>query len=124
VHWRLLAFASEAVLDACLSRSGGSRGARAICDPNGSDVPITRTGPLEAFRFRSERKRDQAEKIAVRFENGAFTCSIQRVRRHDHSQTAYFERDWVEFLTGAIYALGGRSSTSNGTPLQSMIGPI
>jgi hypothetical protein len=101
-----MAFASEAVLtalDAYLSRGGGSRGARAICDPDGSDVPITRTGPLEAFRFRAERKQDRAEKIAIRFENGAFTCSFQRVRRHDHSQAAYFERDWAEFLTGAIF---------------------
>jgi succinate dehydrogenase / fumarate reductase flavoprotein subunit len=112
VQWRQLAFASEAVLtalDAYLSRSGGSRGARAVCDPNGLDVPITRTGPLEAFRFRSERKQDRVEKIVTRFENGGFTCSFQRVRRHDHSQTAYFERDWGEFLTDTIYAQGGPS---------------
>jgi succinate dehydrogenase / fumarate reductase flavoprotein subunit len=110
VQWRHMALASEAVLtalDAYLSRGGGSRGARAICDPNGSNVPITRTGPLEAFRFRTERKQDRDEKIAIRFENGAFTCSFQRVRRHDHSQAAYFERDWAEFLTGAIYRLSG-----------------
>jgi hypothetical protein len=118
-----MAFAPEAVLtalDAYLSRGGGSRGACAICDPEGLDVPITRTGPLEAFRFRAERKQDRAEKIAIRFENGIFACSFQRVHRHDHSQAAYFERDWAEFLTGAIYALGGWSSASNGTPLQSM----
>lgn len=111
LQWRQMAFASEAVLtslDAYLSRGGGSRGARAICDPDGLDVPITRTGPLEAFRFRAERKQDQCEKIAIRYENGAFTCSFPRIRRHDHSQAAYFERDWAEFLTGAIYASGGR----------------
>jgi len=121
VQWRQMAFASEAVLtalDAYLSRGGGSRGARAICDPDGSDVPITRAGPLEAFRFRTERKQDRAEKIAIRFENGAFTCSFQPVRRHDHSQTAYFERGWAEFLSGSIYASGARSNASNGTPLQ------
>jgi hypothetical protein len=66
-------------------------------------VPITRNGPLEAFRFRTERKQDRAEKIAIRFENGAFTCSFQQIRRHDHAQAAYFERDWAEFLSGAIY---------------------
>jgi succinate dehydrogenase / fumarate reductase flavoprotein subunit len=122
-QWRQMAFASEAVLtalDAYLSRGGGSRGARAICDPDGSDVPITRAGPLEAFRFRTERKQDRAEKIAIRFENGAFTCSFQPVRRHDHSQAAYFERDWAEFLSGSIYASGARSNASNGTPLQSI----
>ena len=106
VQWRQMAVASEAVLtalDAYLSRGGGSRGARAICDPNGSDVPITRAGPLEAFRFRAERTQDRTEKVAIRFESGAFKCSFQQVRRHDHSQAAYFERDWAEFLTGAIF---------------------
>jgi len=109
VQWRHMALASEAVLttlDAYLSRGGGSRGARAISDPQGTDVPVTRTGPLEAFRFRTERKQDRAEKIAIRFENGAFVCSFQPVRRHDHGQAAYFERDWAEFLTGGIYAPG------------------
>jgi len=67
-------------------------------------------GPLEAFRFRTERIQDRAEKVAIRFENGTFTCSFQRVRRHDHSQAAYFERDWAEFLTGGIYASGDTSS--------------
>jgi hypothetical protein len=98
-----MAFASEAVLtslDAYLSRGGGSRGARAICDPDGLDVPVTRTGPLEAFQFRAERNQDRPEKIAIRFEGGTFTCSFQQIRRHDHSQAAYFERDWSEFLTG------------------------
>ena len=44
---------------------------------------------------------------ALRFEDGAFTCSFQQIRRHDHGQAAYFERDWAEFLTGGIYAPGG-----------------
>jgi succinate dehydrogenase / fumarate reductase flavoprotein subunit len=107
IQWRQMAFVSEAVLtalDAYLSRGGGSRGARAIRDPDGTDVPVTRTGALEAFRFRAERKQDRAEKVAIRFENGAFACSFQQIRRHDHSRAAYFERDWAAFLTGAIYA--------------------
>jgi len=106
VQWQQMALASEAVLtalDAYLSRGGGSRGARAICDPNGADVPVTRTGPLAAFRFRTERHQDRAEKITTRFENAAFICSFQPLRRHDHAQAAYFERDWATFLTGAIY---------------------
>jgi succinate dehydrogenase / fumarate reductase, flavoprotein subunit len=109
VQWRQMALASEAVLtalDAYLSRGGGSRGARAVCDPHGSEVPVTRAGPLEAFRFRAERQQERAEKIAIRFEDGHFACSLQQVRRHDHSRAAYFERDWAEFLSGAIYASG------------------
>ena len=110
VQWRQMALVSEAVLtalDAYLSNGGGSRGARAIRDPDGSDIPVMRTGALEAFRFRAERKQDRAEKIAIRFENGAFACSFQQIRRHDHSRAAYFERDWAAFLTGAIYAPDG-----------------
>jgi succinate dehydrogenase / fumarate reductase, flavoprotein subunit len=110
VQWRQMALVSEAVLtalDAYLSHGGGSRGARAIRDPDGSDVPVMRTGALEAFRFRAERKQDRAEKIAIRFENGAFACSFQQIRRHDHSRATYFERDWAAFLTGAIYAPDG-----------------
>jgi succinate dehydrogenase / fumarate reductase flavoprotein subunit len=110
MQWRQMALVSEAVLtalDAYLSRGGGSRGARAVCDPDGSDVPITRAGPLEAFRFRTEREQDRAEKIAVRFDDGGITCSFQPLRRHDPSRAAYFERDWAEFLTGAIYTSNG-----------------
>ena len=110
VQWRQMALVSDAVLtalDAYLSRGGGSRGARAIRDPDGTDVPLIRTGALEAFRFRAERKQDRAEKIAIRFENGAFACSFQQIRRHDHSRAAYFECDWAAFLTGAIYAPDG-----------------
>jgi hypothetical protein len=90
----------------------------AIRDPDGSDVPVMRTGALEPFRFRAERKQDRAEKIAIRFENGAFTYSFQRIRRHDHSRAAYFERDWAEFLTGAIYGSDSSSPPANRTPLQ------
>ena len=45
LQWRQMALVSEAVLtalDAFLGRGGGSRGARAICDPAGSAVPIPR----------------------------------------------------------------------------------
>ena len=112
-----MALASEAVLttlDAYLSRGGGSRGARAVCDPHGSDVPLTRAGPLEAFRFRAERHQDRTDKIAIRFEHGGFACSFQPVRRDDHSRAATFERDWAEFLTGAIYARCGIAMSDPG----------
>ena len=107
VQWRQMALVSEAVLtalDAYLSRGGGSRGACAIRDPDGSDVPVTRTGPLEAFRFRAERKQDRVEKIAIRFENGAFTRSFQRISSTRPLRQPISKRDWAEFLTGAIYA--------------------
>jgi len=112
VQWRHMALASEAVLtalDAYLRAGGGSRGARAICDAGGSAVPMTRDGPLEAFRFRAERPEDRAQKIVIRRQGREFTCEFRPIRRHD-AAAAYFERDWAAFLSGAIYAAdGGRA---------------
>lgn len=52
VQWRQMAFASEAVLtalDTYLSRGGGSRGARAICDPDGRTFPSRERARLRDF---------------------------------------------------------------------------
>ncbi len=106
VQWRQMALASEAVLaslDAYLSQGGGSRGARAICDPSGAEVPMTKAGALEAFRFRAERKEDRAKKIVTRRDGDGFKVEMQALRKHDRTKPAYFERDWGRFLSGAIY---------------------
>ncbi len=101
-----MAIVSEAVLAALafyVERGGGSRGARTVCSPDGSQVPLARTGPLTEFRFRSERLEDRAEQILVRLEGDHFTCGRRPVRRRDRSQRPFFERDWPDFLTGAIF---------------------
>jgi succinate dehydrogenase/fumarate reductase flavoprotein subunit len=106
LQWRQMAIVSEAVLAALsfyVKRGGGSRGARTICSPNGDQVPLARTGPLEEFRFCSERVEDRAEQILIRLEGDKFICSTRSVRRHDRSQRPFFERDWPDFLTGAIF---------------------
>jgi succinate dehydrogenase / fumarate reductase, flavoprotein subunit len=106
LQWRQMALVSEAVLtalDAYLSEGGGSRGARAICDPKGSAVPITRLGPLEAYRFRAERTDDRARKTFVRLVGDSFVCDPRPIRRRDRAETAYFERDWGRFLSGEIF---------------------
>ena len=62
VQWRQMAIASEAVLTALdfyIQGGGGSRGARAICDPTGELTPMTQTGALSEFRFLPERKQDR-----------------------------------------------------------------
>ena len=94
---------SRGELDAYLSDGGGSRGARAICDPKGSAVPITRLGPLEAYRFRAERTDDRARKTLVRLVGDSFVCDPRPIRRRDRAETAYFERDWGRFLSGEIF---------------------
>ena len=69
LQWQQMALASEAVLaalDHFIRHGGGSRGARAIRDPAGESLPLTVDGPLEAYRFRTERDADRAEQIVVR----------------------------------------------------------
>ena len=109
IQWRQMAIASEAVLTALdfyIQGGGGSRGARAICDPAGEWTPMTQTGALAEFRFLPERKQDREVRIFVRYDNGRFSCEVRPIRRRARDDPAFFERDWPRFLTGAIY---GRS---------------
>lgn len=106
LQWRQNALASEAVLTALdfyVGRGGGSRGARTVCDANGDQVPMTRGGPLEEFRFLSERREDRAEQILVRMEGDRFLIRTRPLRLHEHGERPFFERNWPDFLTGAIY---------------------
>ena len=105
LQWRQTALLSEAVLTALafyIARGGGSRGARAICASEGDRVPEARIGKLEDVRFVSERTEDRAEQIHVRFDAGVFVCEARAVRRLNRD-TPFFERDWPDFLTGAIH---------------------
>jgi hypothetical protein len=106
LQWQQTALLSETVLTALVfyvERGGGSRGARAICAAQGDRAPKARTGPLEDFRFIPERVEDRAEHICVRFEAGKFVCETPPIRRSDRDDEPFFERDWPDFLTGAIH---------------------
>jgi succinate dehydrogenase/fumarate reductase flavoprotein subunit len=106
VQWRQMAIASEAVLTALdfyIQGGGGSRGARAICDPKGELTPLTQKGALSEFRFLPELAADRDARIFVRYENGRFSCEIRPIRRRPRDDPAFFERDWPRFLSGAIY---------------------
>ena len=106
LQWRHTALASEAVLaalDFYVGRGGGSRGARTVCDSNGDRTPLTRTGPLEAFRFLSERAQDRAEQILVRLKADRFVIRTRSLRQNERGGRSFFERNWPDFLTGAIY---------------------
>jgi succinate dehydrogenase / fumarate reductase, flavoprotein subunit len=106
LQWRQTALLSEAVLTALafyVEQGGGSRGARALCSPNGDRTPEARTGPLEEFRFVSERPQDRAEQIFVRLTDETFACDPRPVRRRDRNEQPFFERDWPAYLTGAIH---------------------
>jgi succinate dehydrogenase / fumarate reductase, flavoprotein subunit len=106
LQWRQTALLSEAVLTALafyIERGGGSRGARTICAPTGDRVPESRLGMLEDVRFVSERAEDRAEQVHVRFDAVAFVCEARPIRRLNRDDKPFFERDWPDFLTGAIH---------------------
>jgi succinate dehydrogenase / fumarate reductase, flavoprotein subunit len=106
LQWRQSAIASEAILTALafyLERGGGSRGARTVCSPSGDRVPQARSGPLESFRFIPERDEDRDEQIYVRLEGDIFVCETRRIRRRDRDYRPFFERDWPDYLTGAVH---------------------
>ena len=108
LQWQQMALASEAVLaalDHYISSGGGSRGARAICDPAGTALPMSVQGPLEDVRFRPEREDDKASQITLRMAGGRMTVATRPNRAFDEGAKAFFERDWPAWLTGAIYDL-------------------
>lgn len=105
-QWQQMALASEAVLTALdyyIRNGGGSRGARAICDPSGEAAPDTRTGSLEQYRFRKERDEHKAEQIVVSFDGKTMNISTRPNRSFDEEAKSFFERDWPDWLTGRIY---------------------
>ncbi|WP_323768022.1 FAD-binding protein [Marinovum sp.] len=108
LQWQQMALTSEAVLTALdhyISSGGGSRGARAICDPAGTALPMAVTGPLEEVRFRPEREEDKASQITLRMEGRAMVLATRPNRSFDEAAKAVFERDWPAWLTGAIFDL-------------------
>jgi hypothetical protein len=64
---------------------------------------MTKSGALEAFRFRGEREQDRKRKLIVRFDGERFTVDARPIRGFDSARTAYFEHDWGRFLSGEIY---------------------
>ena len=106
LQWRHMALASEAVLTALdhyVRNGGGSRGARAICDPTGGAVPSSKHGPLVHYRFRVEQAQHCDEQIVV-WREGDALCVRTRPNRHlDRTAKSFFERDWPDWLTGRIY---------------------
>jgi hypothetical protein len=39
----------------------------------------------------------------VRFDAGVFACEARPIRRLNRGDNPFFERDWPDFLTGAIH---------------------
>jgi len=104
--WTQMALTSEAVLSALqhyVARGGGSRGARVLCAPSGTEVPMTRLGALEEFRFVAEREAERSSQIRVRYDGGRFEVRDVALRGVEGLDSTCFERDWSAFLTGSVY---------------------
>lgn len=109
IQWRQMALVSEAVLTALdhyIAGGGGSRGARAILDPQGEGVPMSAQGPLDGVRFRAERMADRDCQIVLAYREGGFGIAERKIRSIDAAARPFFERDWPAWLTGAIYRQG------------------
>ncbi len=108
LQWQQMALASQAVLaalDHYIAHGGGSRGARAICDPKGEATPMAKSGPLHDVRFRREREQDKVEQILVQLVGEDLQISTRPNRSFDESAKPFFERDWPAWLTGAVFDL-------------------
>ncbi len=108
LQWQQMALASEAVLTALdhyIVQGGGSRGARAICDPDGDALPYTVHGPLHDVRFRAEREADKYSQLRVRLD-GSDIIVTKVSNRSYGGDKSFFERDWPAWLTGDIYRHG------------------
>jgi succinate dehydrogenase/fumarate reductase flavoprotein subunit len=106
LQWRHMALASEAVLTALdhyVRNGGGSRGARAICDPAGGAVPSSIDGPMADYRFRAEQAAHRDEQIVVWREGDVLRVRTRPNRQLDKTEKSFFERDWPDWLTGRIY---------------------
>ncbi|AXI42649.1 FAD-binding protein [Sulfitobacter sp. SK011] len=115
VQWQQMALASEAVLaalDFYIAQGGGSRGARAICDPDGASLPRSRTGPLPEVRFRPERADDMQSQILVRLVGNDMAVTTRPIRTFDTQAKSVFERDWPAWLTGGIFDLADETGTT------------
>ena len=115
LQWRQMALASEAVLtalDEYIKKGGGSRGARAICDPDGNALPQSVKGPMPEVRFRAERDEDKKDQILIRLDGEEMIVTSRPIRAFDEEAKSFFERDWPAWLTGGIYDLEKGSGLS------------
>lgn len=107
-RWRHLSLLSEATLtalDSYVQAGGGSRGARAYTDAQGTKVPEAKGVDCSAYRFREEKQEHRREKISVRW-NGAIAIARTPLRGMEEPGKIFFEKNWAPYLTDAIYGDG------------------
>jgi succinate dehydrogenase / fumarate reductase, flavoprotein subunit len=108
-RWRHMALLSEAVLaslDTYVTAGGGSRGARAYCDPAGAEVPQAHAVDCAAYRFRRERSEQRREKQVLRWNGLGWSVTAKPLREMEDPGRIFFEKNWSPYLTGTVYGDG------------------
>ena len=106
LQWRQMALASEAVLAALsfyVGRGGGSRGARTVCSPDRRQSPARpdRASGGLSVPFRARRGSFRTNSRSARWRQIHLRHAARPAPRP--LQRPFFERDWPDFLTGAIF---------------------
>jgi len=100
-RWRHMVWVSEAVLTALdyyIKNGGGSRGARAICSPDGTRCPDASHEDLSRFRFIEEQQKDRQEKLIVSRQDGQIKIETLAVDLTPEVQREFFEKGWGPYL--------------------------
>ncbi|MFW5829442.1 MAG: oxidoreductase, partial [Planctomycetota bacterium] len=104
-RWWHMALLSEAMLQALVDYTeagGGSRGARAYCDPDGDGLPSARSVDCSPWRFRNEHEQLRSIKQVLRWQGDAFHIEHRPLRNREDPTSIFFEKDWAHFLAGSI----------------------
>ncbi|MDQ8194178.1 FAD-binding protein [Coraliomargarita sp. SDUM461004] len=100
-RWRHMVWVSEAVLTALdyyIQNGGGSRGARAICSPEGTRCPDASHEDLSRFRFVEEQAKDREEKLIVSREGENIRVHALPVDLTPEVKREFFEKGWGPYL--------------------------
>ena len=107
LQWRQTALLSEAVLTALafyIERGGGSRGARSdLRAGRAIACPKPALACLKTFVSCPSEPRTGRSRFMCDSTLGAFVCEARPIRRLNRGDKPFFERDWPDFLTGAIH---------------------
>ncbi|MBF0245297.1 MAG: FAD-binding protein [Planctomycetes bacterium] len=105
-RWEQMALVSQAVLAALVhytDRGGGSRGARALLGEEGKVKVETSREELGDFKVIEERVQDRERKLVVSLRGGKICIEERGLRALDNLGQIFFEKNWPDYLSGAIY---------------------
>jgi succinate dehydrogenase / fumarate reductase, flavoprotein subunit len=100
-RWKQMTLVSEAVLTVLLRYiecGGGSRGARAICSPDGTQCPDASHEDLSMFRFVEEQAKDREAKLTVKRQDGELVVDSLPVDLRPEVKREFFEKAWGRYL--------------------------